>query len=108
MATIRQAIGYVRVSTKDQGSKRNGLESQIEHIKSYSKDNGYELIAINEEVMSGGLGLTYREVLKDTIETCCKTGATLLVSKLDRLGRDWKADEAAGVACYCSSIGGRC
>lgn len=83
----KKLIGYVRVSTEDQGTSGNGLEAQREALKRFAAENGCELVAIVEEVASGKLGLDARPVLNAAVKRALKEGATLAVSKLDRLSR---------------------
>lgn len=80
-------IGVVRVSTEKQTSARNGIEAQVAEIQAYAANNGYEIIEIVEESVSGKHNLDYRPVLKAAIQKCLKLKATLCVSKLDRLSR---------------------
>lgn len=80
-------IGVVRVSTERQTSARNGIEAQMSEIQAFAAANGYELLEIVEESVSGKYDLDYRPVLKAAIQKCLKLKATLCVSKLDRLSR---------------------
>jgi DNA invertase Pin-like site-specific DNA recombinase len=80
-------IGVVRVSTERQTSARNGVEAQMAEIQAFAAANGYELLEIVEESVSGKYDLDYRPVLKAAIQKCLKLKATLCVSKLDRLSR---------------------
>ena len=50
---MTKAIGYVRVSTKDQGQNGYGLDAQRDAIESYCAANDLELITIIPDVMSG-------------------------------------------------------
>jgi len=84
----RKLIGYVRVSTKEQGESGNGLEAQRVAIMKFAADNGCELIEIVTEVASGKLGLEERSVLQATVKKALKLKAYVVVSKLDRLSRD--------------------
>jgi DNA invertase Pin-like site-specific DNA recombinase len=84
---MKKLIGYCRVSTERQKSARNGLEAQREEIENFARANGYELVEIVEESVSGKYGLDYRPVLKAAIQKANKMKATLIVSKLDRLSR---------------------
>ncbi len=83
---MKKLIGYVRVSTKEQGKTRNGLEAQIEAIQNFAHYNGYELIEIAEEVQSGADD--DRPVLAAATKRAQKLGAYVVVNKLDRLSRD--------------------
>jgi DNA invertase Pin-like site-specific DNA recombinase len=83
---VKKIIGYTRVSTKEQGENRNGLEAQAEAIRLFCHYNGYELIDIAEEVMSGADDS--RPVLAAVTKRAAKMGAYVVVNKLDRLSRD--------------------
>src|ERR1700694_2074879 len=48
-----KAIGYVRVSTKDQGESGFGLEAQAHQLETYCAANGFDLLAVVPDVMSG-------------------------------------------------------
>ena len=79
-----QYVSYLRVSTQKQGYSGLRLEAQKEIIKKYL----HEKNPISEfvEVESGRK--TNRPKLKDALALCRKTGATLIVAKLDRLARN--------------------
>lgn len=83
----KQAIGYIRVSTDDQGKSGNGLDVQRAAIVRFAADNGYELTEIVEEWASGKLDLEDRPLLAAAVSKCLKLKMTLIVSKLDRLSR---------------------
>jgi DNA invertase Pin-like site-specific DNA recombinase len=48
-----KAIGYVRVSTKEQGENGYGLEAQAHQLETYCAANNLNLVAIIPDVMSG-------------------------------------------------------
>ena len=77
-------VAYLRVSTQKQGFSGLGLESQREIIQNYLCD----ITPISEfiEVESGRKN--NRPKLKEALDLCRKTGATLIVAKLDRLARN--------------------
>ena len=77
-------VAYLRVSTQKQGFSGLGLESQREIIQNYL----YDITPISEfiEVESGRK--SNRPKLKEALDLCRKTGATLIVAKLDRLARN--------------------
>ena len=77
-------VTYLRVSTQKQGFSGLGLESQREIIQNYL----YDITPISEfiEVESGRK--SNRPKLKEALDLCRKTGATLIVAKLDRLARN--------------------
>lgn len=49
---LKNAIGYVRVSTKEQGDKF-GIEAQKVAIEKYAKDNGFSIVDWVEDNVSG-------------------------------------------------------
>ena len=79
-------VSYVRVSTKRQGDSGLGLSAQRESIDTYLNGGNWELIEEFTEVESGKVDS--RPQLLAALDLCDKTGATLIVAKLDRLSRD--------------------
>ena len=75
-------ISYIRTSTKDQ---LNGLEAQRDSISRFIDQYGGTLVQEFIEQESGGKN--DRAELNQALRLCRKSGATLLVSKLDRLSR---------------------
>jgi DNA invertase Pin-like site-specific DNA recombinase len=87
MTTSLKFIAYRRVSTKEQGDSRNGLEAQQHQIEEFVKRVGGELLADFEEVASAKHWLESRTKLDEALKLCQKRGAVLIVAKLDRLSR---------------------
>ena len=81
---MKTAIGYIRVSTREQGSSGLGLDAQEAMVRNFAAINGYALAEIKSEVSSGAIGLRGRPILAQ----CLKSGTTVIVAKLDRLSRD--------------------
>ena len=77
-----QYISYIRTSTKTQN---NGLTAQQTTIDHYINAYGGEIIATYTEQESGAKN--DRTQLNNAIKHCKRTGATLLVAKLDRVSR---------------------
>lgn len=79
------------MSTKGQGESGLGLEAQKRgidlYLDGYSK-SPYEVLSTLTDVKSGKGGLADRQALQEAVELSVKSGATLLVAKLDRLSRD--------------------
>lgn len=75
-------ISYIRVSTKRQNL---GLDAQRTMIDNYIKSNGGVVINEYQEKESGKND--NRPQLSAALADCKKTGATLLIAKLDRLSR---------------------
>jgi DNA invertase Pin-like site-specific DNA recombinase len=85
---MQQFVIYYRVSTKGQGESGLGLGAQERDIElfltSYA-ETPFEVVAEFTDIQSGKDN--DRPELNKALELCRKTGATLLVSKLDRLSR---------------------
>lgn len=79
-------VSYLRVSTDRQGKSGLGLEAQRSTVESYARSRGCKIVAELVEVESGRKA--ERPKLQEAIRMARKTGATLLISKLDRLTRD--------------------
>lgn len=81
-------IKYFRVSTQKQGKSGNGLDAQQRDINLYLDvyaEQAYDVIGEFQDIQSGKDD--NRPELTKAIALAKKTGATLLVSKLDRLSR---------------------
>jgi DNA invertase Pin-like site-specific DNA recombinase len=86
--SMSKIVGYIRVSTSEQGNSRNGLEAQRADLQRFAAAEGLELVAVHEEVASGALDLTKRPVLHKALALARKHKCAVVVSKLDRLSRD--------------------
>lgn len=87
---LKPALAYMRVSTADQGRRGNGLEAQEEAIKTFARNEGFEVVRWVREVETGkGVdALNRRPQLAAALREAKKRKAPVLVSKLDRLSRD--------------------
>lgn len=83
-----RVLGYVRVSTREQGDTRLGLDAQRHALTSAAERHGWSLIEIRREVASGR-SLDRRPVLADLL-TRVRAGKAdaLAVARLDRLSRN--------------------
>ena len=88
MKTKTAAVAYFRVSTQRQGQSGLGLESQRETVGRFITSHGLKTVGEFTEVESGGKTATDRPQLAAALALCKKTGATLIVAKLDRLSRN--------------------
>jgi DNA invertase Pin-like site-specific DNA recombinase len=77
-------VSYTRVSTARQGQSGLGLEAQRNAVKQFAKDG--EIIAEFTEIETGTSKRKRVEIYK-AIELCKKSGATLIIARLDRLAR---------------------
>ena len=84
-STPRTFVGYLRVSTARQGASGLGLEAQQAAIKAFLGPDDRLLEPSYVEVESGRN--SDRPKLAEAMARCRKTGATLLIAKLDRLAR---------------------
>ena len=88
---LAQFVTYLRLSRDNKNGRNYGLEAQRRDLDIFltqlcpDRENGCEEIASYEEMQSGADN--NRPELEKAIEHCRKTGATLLVAKLDRLSR---------------------
>lgn len=85
-----KAIIYTRVSTAEQGKSGLGLESQLATVQEFCNAENYAVIAHYSEVEtgSGRDALEKRPKLSMALQHAKKENAVLMVSKLDRLGRN--------------------
>jgi DNA invertase Pin-like site-specific DNA recombinase len=79
-------VAYQRVSTARQGTSGLGLDAQTRAIDEYVAARRAKVIGTFREVESGKLNS--RPELTKALHLCKVTGATLLISKLDRLSRN--------------------
>ena len=83
---MKKYVSYLRVSTTRQGHSGLGIDAQRAAVSDYLKGSDGELIAEFVEVESGSRKA--RPVLVQSIAQARNSGATLLIAKLDRLGRN--------------------
>jgi DNA invertase Pin-like site-specific DNA recombinase len=86
---MKQYVVYLRVSTEEQGKSGLGLEAQqrdIDLFLSNYSDTPFEVLGTFTDVLSGKNA--DRPELAAAIALAKKTGAELLVAKLDRLSRN--------------------
>ena len=82
---MAQFHSYLRVSTTKQGFDGLGVESQREAVRRYCNQTGGELLGEFVEVESGKRN--DRPVLTEALGICRSKRTTLVIAKLDRLGR---------------------
>lgn len=79
-------VAYYRVSTDKQGRSGLGLEAQAEAVARYVEGRGGEVVASFTEIESGKRST--RPQLEAALKAARKAKAVLVISTLDRLGRD--------------------
>lgn len=85
---MKSYVVYTRVSTEDQGKSGLGLEAQQRDIDIFLdkfSETPFEIIGNFRDIQSGGDN--GRPELEKALAMARKTGAELLVAKLDRLSR---------------------
>lgn len=80
-------VGYYRVSRKTQGESGLGLDAQKRAVASYLNGGSWSLLAEFVEIESGKRD-DNRPKLQEALTLCKRTGATLVIAKLDRLSRN--------------------
>ena len=84
--TIKKAVTYYRVSTERQGQSGLGLDAQKASVGAFVSANNLSLVHEFIEIESGKKNT--RPVLQQALKVCKSIGATLLIARLDRLGRN--------------------
>ena len=94
---MRKAVIYARVSSL---GDRQSTERQVRDLTNHAGRNGYEIIKIFEEHISGVKKNADRPVLTECLKYCGENEIDcLLVSELSRLGRN--VDEVLATVRYC-------
>lgn len=83
-------VAYYRVSSQQQGQSGLGLEAQRASVAAYLNGGAWELVGEFQEVETGkgANALAKRPQLRAALDACRKSGATLVIAKLDRLARN--------------------
>lgn len=84
--TKKRFVSYLRVSTSRQGQSGLGIEAQRSAVLSFLNGGNWTLVGEFVEVESGKNN--ERPELKNALAACRIHGATLVVSRLDRLARN--------------------
>lgn len=84
------AIGYLRVSTQEQGRSGLGLAAQRTHIEHFAADEGYFIQCWYQDIQTGAGtdALLRRPGLAGALKAARARRCPLIVSKLDRLSRN--------------------
>ncbi len=89
---MKQAVAYYRVSSSKQGRSGLGLEAQQNAVEQYCKANDFIL---SKDVVEIRSTRKHRTGLFYALDLCKQSKATLIVARLDRLGRD--VEQIAGI-----------
>ena len=90
MQQKQTTVAYFRVSTSRQGASGLGLDAQRQAVMNYLNGRGETILGEFTEIETGkgANALDKRPELKKALELCRRSGATLLIAKLDRLARN--------------------
>lgn len=83
---MSRVVAYYRVSTEAQGRSGLGLDAQRQAVRALSDGRGWQIAAEYTEVESGKRN--DRPQLEAALADARRTGAKLVVAKLDRLSRN--------------------
>lgn len=87
---IKRVVGYIRVSTAEQGRSGLGLEAQQAAIAAACAYRGWQLVSTYRDVQSGK-AINGRHELRHALDDLAGRRAdALVVAKLDRLSRSMK------------------
>ena len=88
---MKKAVIYSRVSSV---GERQNTDRQISDMTAYAKSNGYDVVQVSSEKISGGKKNAERVVLQECLEYARANKALILVSELSRVGRQiWEVLE---------------
>jgi DNA invertase Pin-like site-specific DNA recombinase len=87
---MQTAIGYLRVSTKEQGRSGLGLAAQRHDIESFGAREGFAICAWHQDIQTGAGrdALLMRPGLAAALKDARTGRCPLIVSRLDRLSRN--------------------
>lgn len=81
----RLAVGYLRVSTAEQGQSGLGLEAQRASVQGFVAGQGWTLVTVFEDIASGKDDR--RAGFLAALARCRQLGAVLVAARLDRITR---------------------
>jgi DNA invertase Pin-like site-specific DNA recombinase len=86
----RMLVGYVRVSTSQQGKSGLGIDAQREALQRFAAGEGFELgrVFVEIETGKGSDALDRRSQLAAALNEARRQRCAVAVAKLDRLSRD--------------------
>ena len=87
---MKEAIGYLRVSTREQGRSGLGLAAQRAEIESFARREEFHIATWHQDVQTGGGAdaLVLRPGLAAALNEASAAHCPLIVAKLDRLSRN--------------------
>jgi DNA invertase Pin-like site-specific DNA recombinase len=87
---MKDAIGYLRVSTREQGRSGLGLAAQRQEIETFAAKEGLAIKTWHQDIQTGAGrdALLLRPGLATALEAARAARCPLIVSRLDRLSRN--------------------
>ena len=87
---MKEAIGYLRVSTKEQGRSGLSLAAQRFDIEQFGKREGLRITSWHQDIQTGAGkdAILLRPGLAAALKAARSAGIALIVSRLDRLSRN--------------------
>src|SRR6202162_5592200 len=87
---MQATIGYLRVSTREQGRSGLGLGGQRHEIEAFALREGFAVRSWHQDVQTGAGAdaLLLRPGLATALKDARSAGCPLIVSRLDRLSRN--------------------
>src|ERR1700678_4146849 len=88
--TMKDAIGYLRVSTAEQGRSGLGLAAQRHDIEAFGVREGFKVKSWYQDIQTGAGkdALLLRPGLAAALKEARTSRSSLIVSRLDRLSRN--------------------
>lgn len=87
VSDVRRVLGYIRVSTDDQGKSGLGLDAQRAAIEAECQHRGWELVTVYRDVASGKSTNGRHQLQRALTDLGARRADALVVAKLDRLSR---------------------
>ena len=87
---MKEAIGYLRVSTREQGRSGLGLAAQRHEIEAFALREGFSFKSWYQDIQTGAGAdaLLLRPALAAALKEAKSARCPLMVSRLDRLSRN--------------------
>src|ERR1700730_16018268 len=87
---MQAAIGYLRVSTREQGRRGVGLAAQRHEVERFASQEGLEVRSWYQDIQTGGGAdaLLLRPGLAQALKDAKLARCPLIIAKLDRLSRN--------------------
>src|SRR5215469_237955 len=106
--TMQAAIGYLRVSKREQGRSGLGLAAQRNEIEAFGAREGFSVNCWHQDVQTGAGAdaLLLRPGLAAALKEAKSVRCPLIVSRLDRLSRN--VHFISGLMEHHSTVGSAC